>query len=262
MSFVFIALVMSVDKFGRHLSGVKVRRETQRNLPYRLTEDGNIDVENKIIHNLGEPNTSKDAVTLSYVQDHCLLLLDGNTVDVKGRRVTSVADPQETTDAVNKGYVDKNRIKLGLGAWTFDNFALSNVGEPLMGNDAVNVKFMRENTVNLRNDVFTALGKRITNVAAGSESNDVANLQQLNDLKRFAEGEIYKINSIWRYHIDKLYNKIRQPNWRSSEDVEESLWTHAPELIQKYDKEADSMKDWRTVYDQEEIAPPTLLEPM
>lgn len=260
---------MSVDIFGRHSSGVKTRREIQRSLreslPYRLSEDGNIDVENKIITNLRDPSAGKDAVTLSYMQDHCLLL--GKIVDVKGRRVTSVVSPQEATDAANKLYVDARSLRLVNGAWTFDNITLTDVGEPVTESDAVNVKFMRANTVNLQNDVFTALGKRITNVTEGSESNDVVNRQQLNSVKRFAESEMHKMNSVWRYHIDKLYTSIRRHTRRKNDEkvaAGESLWTHAQDLIRMYDKEADDgVKNWRSDYEEtwKEIAtPPTLLE--
>ena len=59
---------MSIDKFGRHASTVKVRQETKRQLHetvgFKITDDGNIDVENKNIRKLAEPTESSDAVPL------------------------------------------------------------------------------------------------------------------------------------------------------------------------------------------------------
>ena len=66
---------MVVDKFGRHQSAVSVRRETKRQLRdtvgFKITNDGHIDVENKKIRNLNEPDAAKDAVSLTYMQTHC-----------------------------------------------------------------------------------------------------------------------------------------------------------------------------------------------
>ena len=66
---------MVVDKFGRHQSAVSVRRETKRQLRdtvgFKITND-----ENKKISNLNEPDAAKDAVFLTYMQTHCLLLDD------------------------------------------------------------------------------------------------------------------------------------------------------------------------------------------
>lgn len=107
---------------------------------------------------------------------------------------------------------------------------------------------MRKNTVCLLNDKdFTAAGKRITNVANGTDNNDIANVQQLYDLKQFTVSELYKVNFILRYHIDVLYNKLRESKPYSSEDDKESLWTHASALIKFH--ENDRVKDWRTAYE-------------
>ena len=59
---------MSVDKFGRRDSTVRVRKETHRSLRedigLGMTNDGHFDVKNKKIRNLGEPEESSDVVSL------------------------------------------------------------------------------------------------------------------------------------------------------------------------------------------------------
>lgn len=262
---------MSVDKFGRHLSGVKVQRTLRESLPYRLTDGGNIDVENKIIHNVSEPVASTDAVTLSYMQKHCLpisienpvnakdavnkvyldercLQYNNNVIDARNHRVTNVAEPQEATDAANMRYVDKKSINFVKGAWWFNNFPLTQVGLPLFGNDAVNLNFMRENSITLQDGIFNAGGKKIVNVTSGSGENDVVNVQQLNVLKRHTESELYKINNVVRFHLDRIYNKLHQSRPRTSEGDEKSVWTDTPTLIEKHDKSTE-VKDWRSVYE-------------
>ena len=286
---------MSVDNFGRYQSAVKVQRETQRSLresvPYRLSDDGNIDVENKIIRNLGKPSAAKDAVSLSYIEEHCLLV-DRTSVDVKGRTLSNVAnpvhvkdavnkihldekclqyssgnvinarnhtlisvgDPQQATDAANKAYVDKTTIRRKGSAWNADGFPLARVGEPAFTGDAVNVRYLHEHTVSFltTSDDFTAAGKKITNVADGSDANDVVNMHQLDDHKRLTKRELYAINSVLRYHIDRLYkgmNKLRTSTPRVADDAEEPEWTLDPTtaaaLIEQNEK---STKDWRSLY--------------
>ena len=68
-------------------------------------------MENKKIRNLDEPDAAKDAVSLAYMQTHCLLLDDERkSVDVKGSRLKNVATPVDVKDVVNKYYVDDNCV--------------------------------------------------------------------------------------------------------------------------------------------------------
>lgn len=58
---------MSVDVFGRIRGKVEVTRGPSGN-GYKLTEDGNYDIENKRICNLGPPVESTDAVNFITLQ--------------------------------------------------------------------------------------------------------------------------------------------------------------------------------------------------
>jgi hypothetical protein len=296
---------MSVDKFGRHHNIVTVRRETKRTLResigFRLTDDGDINVENKKIRNLEEPQAAKDAVSLTFMQQHCLLVdHDHKSVDVKGCKlrnveepvdfkdvvnkfyvdnkcvqyssgkrgggiidarnqwIIDVRDPQQANDVANKKYVDARTIKKAADSWLFGNSWLSQVKSPILSSDAVNFKFMLDNTVSLRDDdVFNGAGKRITNVANGSADTDVVNVRQMNELRRHTKSELYKMNNIFRNHIEKLamgMNKLHTSIPRSSEDGEEPEWTLNREevaaLIETYDKSTE-VRDWRSVYGNE-----------
>lgn len=294
---------MSVDKFGRHHNIVTVRRETKRTLResigFRLTDDGDIDVENKKIRNLEEPQADKDAVSLKFMQEHCLLVdHDRKSIDIKGCKlrnveepvdfkdvvnkfyvdtkcvqyssgkrggiidarnqwIINVRDPEQANDVANKKYVDARTIKKERDSWLFGNSWLSQVNSPLFLTDAVNYKFMLDNTVSLRDDVFNGAGKRITKVADGSAETDVVNVRQMKELRRHTKSELYKMNIIFRNHIEKLaigMNKLHTSIPRSSEDGEVSEWTLNREavaaLIEKYDKSTE-VRDWRSVYNNE-----------
>ena len=125
---------MSVDKFGRRQAVVNVRRETNRtlsdNIGIRLTDDGDLDVDNKRICNVGDPSSRGDAVPLKYVQDNCFIKSkdsavnnpvdksyvddrclqyeDDYVINARHHRITSVKDPQLENDVVSKRYVDTN----------------------------------------------------------------------------------------------------------------------------------------------------------
>lgn len=286
---VFLRTKMSVDKFGRHQSAVTVRRETKRqirdDIGFKITNDGHIDVENKKIRNLEEPVAANDAVSLAYVQNHCLLIDDkgvdvkrcklrnvenpvdvndavnkfyvddkcvqysSGVIDARNQLIINVRDPQQPNDVVNKEYVDSKTIKRESDSWLFGNSWLTQVRSPTFNSDAVNLKYMLENTISLRpgSDIFNAAGKRITDVADGSADSDVVNVRQMHDLKQYTKKEMRTMVSVFKYHVEQLY-KLNKSRPRSSEDE----WTldtkEITALIDKCDKDTE-VKDWRSVYD-------------
>lgn len=65
----------SIDKFVRHQSVLRCEgrvKKLRKRLPYRLTDNGDTNVGNKIIPNLGKPEASIDPVALSYIQKYTL----------------------------------------------------------------------------------------------------------------------------------------------------------------------------------------------
>lgn len=74
-----------MDKFGRHVNTVKLRKEMQRyqceEIRLRMTNDGHVDV--KKIRKLGKDVDSNDAVSLNYFQAH-YVFQNENSVNVKG----------------------------------------------------------------------------------------------------------------------------------------------------------------------------------
>lgn len=58
-----------VDKFGRKKKNQRVIIREKRGLGFKLTGDGNYDMQTKRLVNLGEPEQSTDAVTVGYVDD-------------------------------------------------------------------------------------------------------------------------------------------------------------------------------------------------
>lgn len=104
---------MSVDKFGRHES-ILNRREIQSPLGegLRLANHGNYDLNNRLIRNMGDPRKLKDAVTLNYVNNNCLVKRKNGSLEMDAEhfKITNLADGVADTDAVNVRLL-KNEIK-------------------------------------------------------------------------------------------------------------------------------------------------------
>ena len=120
---------MSVDKFGRIQ---KRKGAVVKGLPgigFKLTADGDYDMENKRIKFLAKPVDDDDAINLEYVNNqaeqlktslndqcknrvkNCLQFLESKHYDAGGRKITNVALPQNDNDVINVKYINENIIK-------------------------------------------------------------------------------------------------------------------------------------------------------
>ena len=85
---------------------------------FKLTSDGNYDIDNKKLTNVMTPTTDADAATKKYIDDHVTnvhqtgyLKKDGSVamtgdLNVGGHKITNVATPTTQTGATTKKYVD------------------------------------------------------------------------------------------------------------------------------------------------------------
>ena len=85
---------------------------------FKLTSDGNYDVDNKKLTNVATPTTNADAATKKYIDDHIgnvhqtgYLKKDGSVamtgdLNVGGHKITNLATPTTQTGATTKKYVD------------------------------------------------------------------------------------------------------------------------------------------------------------
>lgn len=96
--------------------------------PYRLTADGDIDIQERRLTNVGSAAYGSDAITLddcistiqNYVRDYEVLELDERNeqrvYDVNKARIVDLANPVDEEDAVNlaflKSYVDSRLNEL------------------------------------------------------------------------------------------------------------------------------------------------------
>jgi len=115
---------MSVDKFGRHEDFAHRKRSwilKQNGFP--ITHNGNYDLNNRPLHNVGAPIIDNDAVNLQYVKANCLTKISGNErpgsnkesnvcYDASNCKITNVGDGIHETDAVNLRTLEREVRKL------------------------------------------------------------------------------------------------------------------------------------------------------
>ena len=218
---------MSVDKFGRRQAVVNVRRETKstlsENIGIRLNDDGDLDVDNKRICNVGDPSSRGDAVPLKYVQDNCFITSE-DSADFKGKRVINVNNPVELTDAVNKFYVDDRCLQ-----YKDDD-----------------------------DDVIDARHHRITSVKNPQLEDDVASKryvdtnrfiveQQLMKNKLFASNELYNAVNSLQVYMKLFYAEVKKLH--PELDVNYADRAH-DFMVRRGDartSEAEEELDWRTL---------------
>lgn len=182
---------MSVDKFGHYSGELVTGSKIQRGPPgegFKLTKDGNFNINNKRLCNVGDPKTDNEAVNVKYVKQNSITLSNtSNHFDVKMKKITNLADPQEPFDAVNKIYCENtmktsliNRIPVKVkdgSVYSFKNNRVTNVASPISKLDVVNVEYLRNNTIifNKKRNSFDAENHVIGRLQNPKEQEDAAN---------------------------------------------------------------------------------------
>ena len=79
---------------------------------------GNLDINNKRIYNLAQPNDNNQPTTKTYVDTYFLAksgaLMDGN-LNLSNNRIINVGAPTSEKDGVNKEWADSTFLKLSGG---------------------------------------------------------------------------------------------------------------------------------------------------
>lgn len=261
---------MSVDKFGRHQSAVKVRRVAkrflQKDIGFKVTDDGYVDMNNKPIRNLGEPTGVSDAVPLNYMQDHCLISSSADSVDVRNKRLVNVSKPIALTDAVNKIYVDYKFLQYAKsgnknndvvidardhhGNLSVSNRRLTEVAAPLFDDDAVTLRFLQQNTVFKVGEIFNVSGRKLVNVADSTNDTEAVNLRQLNSVKRYMQKELHKAITILHIRIEEIVAALYKLHGDAVRDsVKANISVEASSLIRRLDTTRGSEEyDWRSLF--------------
>ena len=154
---------------------------------FNLTSDGNYDMVNKKLRNVGAPSANTDAATKKYVDDNSSasltttrLTVDSN-IDMKDRyRITNLKHPVDADEPATKQYsdskfLDRDGSRTMIGNLDVNNNKIIKVGTPTNNDDAANKKYVDDSKV----DVSPFLRKDGTVAMTGNldmSSNRIYNL--------------------------------------------------------------------------------------
>lgn len=195
---------MSIDKFGRY------NRYTSANVirgpagtGYRLTDEGDYDIENKRLCYVGDAISDEDAVSLKILKQNCLYQID-NQYDAASKNIINLAQPKLSTDAATKLYVDEKLPVITDGIYNFDGCRLSNIGNPKTPTDAVNKEYLINAVEEIENKLFQKtiiksnnevdfMNLKLINVAEPVSMTDAVNKEYLFDKLITFRDNMYKV---------------------------------------------------------------------
>lgn len=178
---------MAVDKFGRKLTG-SGGGDGSKGPPgegFKLTSDGNYDISNKLLTNVGIAFNNRDAVNLetlrSYVAPN-LKLNRKRKYDAQEKGICNVASPTDSSDVVTLGYVKDNCFTCDGDVIDIKGRKLINVHQPNSDADVATKSYVDSFTLKLDSDTnfdFNAKSRQIRNLGEPFRTHDAVNLQYL-----------------------------------------------------------------------------------
>lgn len=171
------------DKFG-HYRG----HQAKVGPPGRgfvLDENGNYNMEEKVLTNLEDPEDEQDAVTKSYLKRKLDVCIQYDTskggFNCRRAKLFDIKGPEKEHDAVTLSFLrDKTINNLGDGVFDGKKARLRNIGDPQYSVDAVNLGYLKNTALCYKdNEGFDARGRRINHVSDPQIGDDGVNLNYL-----------------------------------------------------------------------------------
>ena len=185
---------------------------------FKLTDDGDYDIQNKKLRNVASPQTNDDATTKSYVDTEVdkTLKLDGSNkmsgvLDMDNRRIENVAPARHGfSDAVSSLHLNTNDGKIeAQNPIDMKNEKISNLAEGTDNSDAITKHQLetglapkadktelasylkRDGSISVTSD-FDFGDNKITKVGNGTQSTDVVNKGYV-DTELFAKPNVNQV---------------------------------------------------------------------
>ena len=179
---------------------------------FRLTADGNYDIADKRLTNVGNPTQDKDAATKKYVDDNASsggsssssLTINSN-IDMKDRyRILNLKSPLDADEPATKQYsdskfLDRDGSRTMIGNLSMNNNKITNLKAPSSNNDAATKKYVDDTKID--ESVFLKLdgskkmtgsldmnNKTIKNLPNPTASDQAVNLEFLGSKVLFLDG--------------------------------------------------------------------------
>lgn len=168
---------------------------------FKLTNDGNYDMEGHILQNAGEPSENTDVATKSYVDknkiflkssihdlsDKSLTYEKGDYYDAKGKTIRNLSNPVEQSDSATKNYIDAtinqlrsiSLVHAARGNFDAKGKTINNVKDPESEKNVLNKRYFENNAIILKDNKYDAKNKIICNVEEPVENGDVVSKKYL-----------------------------------------------------------------------------------
>lgn len=140
---------------------------------------------NSRLKNIGKPIDEKDAVHISYLNEHCLQYGLTNAVnphiDARRRLIRNVNEPEIGADAATKRYVDTKTPGGNQYEWEMRGRRLTNCGHPVESNDAVTLGLFKSGCpkVDALESCWKFSNYRLTDVAEPHDLDDAVTKRYL-----------------------------------------------------------------------------------
>lgn len=204
---------MSVDKFGRHEESLLFKSITGVKGPpgegFHLTNDGDYDLKNKRLSNIGDPRLLEDAVNAKYLRKNCLIKSGNGNFDSGRKLIRNVGAPVLPNDAVNLAYVrDQTLAKSMDGNFDANDKVISNLKSPVVETDAATMQYVQSviPSKTAEGD-FDLKNKLIRNIGYPELINDAANIQfvrnELNFVTYNFESQLERLGAALFHYIHR-----------------------------------------------------------
>lgn len=132
---------MTIDKFGRGSKSSTKGIKGPKGDGFNVTADGNYDMQEKRLTNLGVSVESRDAVTKEYV-DSKLITLDNDGFDLRNKRMRNLDDAKLDGDAVNLKIMKRICLTRRSSDFNAGGKRIKNLGDPKEPKDATTKLFV------------------------------------------------------------------------------------------------------------------------
>ncbi|GBM76989.1 hypothetical protein AVEN_9210-1 [Araneus ventricosus] len=162
---------MNWYRFGVSRKEIKKGPRGSPGIGFKLTDDGNYDMEKKKLKNVDEPVDISDVSAKSYVnliknglksdivelQKRILIHSEHGDFDAKGKIIGNVKDPLNNLNVVNKQFFERNALTLSQTNtipseefYDLEGIPLKNLSNPQDKNDAVHKQYVDKKNKNKR----------------------------------------------------------------------------------------------------------------
>ena len=141
---------------------------------FSLTSDGNYDLNNKKLTNVGSPSNNTDAATKKYVDDNSSgspatsrLTVDSDINMRNSFRILNLKSPRDSDEPATKQYADSTFLDRDgsrgmIGNLTMNNYKITNIKTPTSDKDAATKKYVDDKSKTSALDIDSNLDMRNT----------------------------------------------------------------------------------------------------